>query len=82
MIIQAVSPAVPQDAPPSLLGRSMTDNLDFVRKGHPYHPHVAGGYTENHAHFQEQKDHWACWASAAGNIKDVITIKVLRPQRA
>jgi hypothetical protein len=77
MIVQAIGPAVPQARPPSsVLGRSMTDNHNVVRKGHSHHPHMASGYTENHAHFQEQKDHWARRASAAGNIKDVIAIKV------
>lgn len=37
---------------------------------------MAGGYTDNHARFYEQKDIWARKASAVGNIKDVVAIKV------
>jgi hypothetical protein len=34
------------------------------------------GYTHNHARFQEQKDIWARKASAVGNIKDAVAVKV------
>jgi hypothetical protein len=36
----------------------------------------SGGYTKNHARFQEQSNNWAHKASAGGNMKDVVAVKV------
>jgi hypothetical protein len=37
---------------------------------------MAGGYTNNHTRFNEQKEIWARKASTVGNIKDVVAVKV------
>jgi hypothetical protein len=45
-------------------------------RGRTYTSPVTGGYTHNHTQFQEQNSLWARKASAAGNIKDVVAVKV------
>ena len=45
-------------------------------RGRTYASPVAGGYTNNHARFQEQKGIWGQKALAVGNLKDTVAIKV------
>jgi hypothetical protein len=47
-----------------------------MERGLTYNNPTAHGYTKNHAQFEAQNTLWARKASALGNAKDVISVRV------